>query len=578
MKSILLLLGYIMLFYSANAQLQTVFEKSEGKETATYYEVISYYKALSEQYSEVSMQEIGMTDSGFPLHLVTVSTSREFSFSKAHKNDDAVILINNGIHPGEPDGIEACMMLVRDVLSDKKKRAKLEGITLAIIPIYNIGGALNRNSHSRANQNGPNEYGFRGNAKNLDLNRDFIKMDSKNAKTFARIYHKVKPDILVDTHVSNGADYQYNISHLTTQPDKLGGELGYYLRTLLIPKIEESMKSKGDEIIPYVNVFNTTPDAKGYQQFMDYPRYSSGYTALYATIGFTTETHMLKPFDVRVSATYRFIESMLEIAQKDGLRIKVKRASQLTTSIVGKEVPIHWALDTTKYRTLLFKGYEGRYQKSEVTGFDRLYYDREKPFTKEIPYYNEFIASTKIVAPKAYVIPQAWSEVIDRLQLNDVKMKRLKSDTTIAVERYRIAAYATSKRPYEAHYPHNNTQVVATKKNVLFRKGDYWISMNQPAARFLIEVLEPQASDSYFNWNFFDTILQQKEHFSPYVFEETAQQLLLENKKLKTAFETKKKEEQDFANSPMAQLNYIYKNSPHFEANYLQYPVFRVLK
>ena len=159
---------------------ETRFEKSNGLETGTYQEVIAYYQQLGRDFPEVNVEEVGQTDSGYPLHLVTVSTDQNFDFTKAHDSGKAVILINNGIHPGEPDGIEASMMLVRDYLTDTKKRPLLDHVVLAIVPIYNIGGALNRNSHSRTNQEGPTEYGFRGNAKNYDLNRDFIKMDSKN--------------------------------------------------------------------------------------------------------------------------------------------------------------------------------------------------------------------------------------------------------------------------------------------------------------------------------------------------------------------------------------------------------------
>ncbi|MDH5367661.1 MAG: M14 family metallopeptidase [Cyclobacteriaceae bacterium] len=575
MKKSSLLLSFISLTFSINAQLQTVFEISKGKETATYQESIKYYNALADQFPEVHIEEIGMTDSGYPLHLVTVSTSKTFDYSKVHENGDVVILINNGIHPGEPDGIEACMMLVRDYLSDKSKQQALDKITLAIIPIYNIGGALNRNSNSRANQNGPLEYGFRGNGKNLDLNRDFIKMDSKNAKTFAQIYHKVKPDLLIDTHVSNGADYQYNITHLATQADKLGGELGEYLKKEMIPLLEAGMSAKNEEIIPYVNVFNSAPDKEGYTQFMDSPRYSSGYTTLFHTIGFTIETHMLKPFDVRVSATYRFIETMIEIAQKDGVKIKDMRASRVNESLVGKLLPIEWKLDRSQFRTLSFKGYEMEPKVSEITGEDRVYFNRKNPFTKEIPYYNFYVPKTEVTVPKAYIIPQAWSKVIEYLGLNNVIVKKLDQDTSINVEAYRIEHYNTTKTPYEAHYLHNSTNVSSSVTAMNFRKGDYWISLDQPAGRFLIEVLEPQAKDSYFNWNFFDTILQQKEHFSPYVFEEVAVKLLIDNKALKEKFDKKKEEDIEFAKNARAQLNYIYRNSLHYEESHMRYPVFR---
>ncbi len=222
-----------------------------------------------------------------------------------------VILINNGIHPGEPDGIDASMMLVRDIVVGKLQLAN--NIALAIIPVYNIGGCLNRNAFSRANQNGPKEYGFRGNAQNLDLNRDFTKNDSKEAKAFAQIFHLLDPDILIDNHVSDGADYQHTMTLLTTQYDKLGDNLGAWLKNNFEPQLYKGMAEKKWDMTPYVNFETETPD-KGMEMFYDPPRYSSGYAALFQTIGFVPETHMLKPFKERVLSTYALMQTVIEKA------------------------------------------------------------------------------------------------------------------------------------------------------------------------------------------------------------------------------------------------------------------------
>ena len=344
----------------------------------------------------------------------------------------------------------------------------------------------------------------------------------------------------------------------------------------MIPQVEQRMKNKNEEIVPYVNVFNSTPDARGYVQFLDLPRFSSGYTALFYTIGFTVETHMLKPFDKRVKATYRFVETILEIAQKDGKRIKEMRETLLNQSVVAKQMPIEWRLDRSLSRTLNFKGYEGVKTKSKVTGQDRLSYNREKPFEKAIPYYNNYAPRTEVIAPKAYIIPQGWTDVIECLKLNNIEMKQLTQDSVINVEAYRIEKYGTSSNAYESHYPHNNIEVSSESKSVKFHRGDYVVAVNQKAGRFLVEVLEPHAVDSYFVWNFFDTILQQKEHFSPYVFEDIAEQLLNEDSDLNSLFKDKKKSNPDFANNWYAQLDFIYKNSPYYEKAHLQYPVYRV--
>ena len=288
-----------------------VFETSQGTETATYSQVIQYYSDLSEVYSEISMQPVGETDSGEPLHIVTLSPDGEFNFQKIRENK-RILLINNGIHPGESDGIDATMLLFRDIVEGKIEAPKQT--VLVAIPVYNIGGSLNRNSGTRANQNGPKAYGFRGNARNYDLNRDFIKNDTKNAKAFAELFHLVQPDVFIDNHVSNGADYQYILTHLFTQHNKLGNDLGHFIHKTMQPELEQKLIEKDWDITPYVNVFNRTPES-GFSQFMDYPRYSTGYTTLFNTFGMMVETHMLKPYKQRVDGTYELMKSMIEITE-----------------------------------------------------------------------------------------------------------------------------------------------------------------------------------------------------------------------------------------------------------------------
>jgi len=576
MKKIVILLVLITSCNSkkenTNFDFTTAFEKSNGTETATYQETITYYKNLAEVYPQISIDSIGETDSGKPLHIITLNPDAEFNFETIRKNK-RILLVNNGIHPGESDGIDATMMLFRDIAQGKIEAPK--HTVLVAIPIYNIGGSLNRNSTTRTNQNGPKEYGFRGNARNYDLNRDFIKSDTKNARTFAQIFHLVQPDVFIDNHVSNGADYQYTLTHLFTQHNKLGGDLGQYLHTEMMPSLEQKLVAKQWDITPYVNVFNSVPE-DGFSQFMDSPRYSTGYTTLFNTLGMMVETHMLKPYKQRVEGTYELMKSMIEIVEKDSDKIKTMRSNALKTYQDAGTYPLDWQIDTTRTSTLKFKGFEGTMLTSDVTGAQRLKYDRTKPFTKDVVYKNYFKPTLEVTIPSAYVIPQGWWNVIDLLKLNKVEMTQFKNDTTLTVESYKIDNYNTRNQAYEGHYQHYSTKVISTQKEVTFNKGDYYIKTNQPAFRYLLETLEPQAPDSFFNWNFFDTILQQKEGFSPYVWEDMALQLLENNTDLKTAFEAKKQSDDVFANNWYAQLDWIHQQSAYYEKAHLQYPVFRI--
>lgn len=552
----------------------THFENTNGEETATYLQVIDFYIQLAKEFPEINIQTIGNTDSGNPLHVVTFNVDGDFNFQKLGK-EKTIILINNGIHPGESDGIDATMLLYRDLAVRKMNPPK--NTILVTIPVYNIGGALNRNSTTRANQNGPKSYGFRGNAQNYDLNRDFVKADTKNAKTFSEIFHLVHPDIFIDNHVSNGADYQYTLTHLFTQHNKLGGELGGYLHTEMMPKLEELLAKDDWEITPYVNVFNKLPE-NGFSQFMDHPRYSTGYTTLWNTLGMMVETHMLKPYKQRVEGTYHLMNKMIGIAEADGKRIKELRNQAMTRHQSWAQYPVAWKIDTTRISTLNFKGFEADTLLSKVTGLPRLKYDRSRPFTKRVAYQNYFIPSDSVLVPEFYILKKGWAKVVELLDVNKIEYVPLERDTTLVVESYRIKEYQTRQRPYEGHYPHYDTKIEVNEGRVRFSEGDIVIPTDQAGIRYILETLEPAAMDSFFNWNFFDTILQQKEGFSPYVFEDEALQMLDDDEELKEYFELKKASDEQFASNWYAQLDWLFKKSEYYEASHLQYPVYRVLK
>ncbi len=267
---------------------------------------------------------------------------------------------------------------------------------------------------------------------------------------------------------------------------------------------------------------------------------------------------------------------MIEIVEEDQKIIADLRTNSNENFIQGSKYPVNWVIDSTKTTTLNFKGFEGETIMSEITGLPRLKYDRNQPFNKPVTYYDYFKPSNEIIIPKAYIIPQGWFNVIDLLKLNEVEMNPFEKDTVITVETYKIKTFETYKSPFEGHYPHFNTTVQNNTETVTFKTGDYLIKTNQPAVRYLMETLEPQAPDSFFNWNFFDTILQQKEEFSPYVWEDLASELLNKNPVLKETFETKKKNDIEFANNWYAQLDWLHQQSDYFEKAYLQYPIYRL--
>ena len=360
---------------------------------------------------------------------------------------------------------------------------------------------------------------------------------------------------------------------ITTQIDKLNINFRDYLRSKMLPRLYKDMKSRNWEMTPYV--YATGKPNKGIKAFLDLPRYSSGYAALHNTISFMPETHMLKPFKDRVQSTYTFMDCMLRLMHEDKNFITEMKKSAKEDVKNTKRFDLNWEVDSENPDKVLFKGYEAGYKPSEVSGENRLYYDQSKPFEKDLPYLDKYKATLSVEKPVAYIIPQAYHKVIDRLKWNGVKLKRLTKDQTVEAEFYRIGKVETRNFPYEGHYLHRGVEV---EKEVLmwnYFKGDYVVFVDQMTNRYIVETLEPQAPDSFFAWNFFDGILMQKEYYSNYVFEDLAASYLQQQPELKKRFETKKLEDPAFAKSGQAQLDFIYKNSPHYEPTHRLYPVAR---
>lgn len=590
MKTFHTLLLFSLISLSSFAQNnQAPYFLSNGNQTPEYKEVMSFYNSL-EKINPALKIEYTYFDSDVNEKILLVKLVKGSTEGKIN------ILINNGIHPGEPEGIDASMILTKNIidvesgksiLAQKYFKQKynevavlnslLDVANIYIIPIYNVDGSLRRNSTMRANQNGPEEYGFRANAKNLDLNRDFIKMDSRNAFAFVKIFQEVKPHLFIDTHTSNGADYQHVVTYIATQKNKLHKTISDYQYNTFIPQLNNTLKKYKFDPVPYVNAWSDIPDS-GWAAFYESPRFATGYSTMFNTIGFTLETHMLKNYQQRVEGSYAFLLTCLDIAKRDAEKIKATKIQADKEVLAQTEFPLNWKLDSSKVNYIEFKGYESGRKLSKVSDLPRLYYDRNKPFTKKVKHYEDYKATTSVTKPIAYIIPFAWNGVIDRLQMNNVNLTRVSRDTVLSLNVYYIDDYKTVGKPYEGHYLHSNVKLHSEIQNVKVNAGDFILYTNQQNVRFVMETLEPQAIDSYFNWNFFDATLGQKEYFSDYVFEDTAAELLRNNPELKSKLEKRKSEDPAFAKSADAQLDFVYRNSSYFENSYLRYPIYRLEK
>ncbi len=543
--------------------------RAQTNESPDYPTIIETFTGIADQFPEnAKLYQNGQTDSGFPLHTLVIGRNGLSSEDVAAAGD-LVVLVLNGIHPGESCGINASITFAKE-----KAETPDEGITYVIIPVYNIGGCLDRRPNTRANQDGPELQGFRGNYQNLDLNRDFIKGDSKNTKAFAEIFHRWNPHILIDTHTSNGADYQPTMTLLTTFPEKLNKMQANFLSLEMEPALYTGMAKKGNKMVPYVNTIKGTPDS-GIKAFTDLPRYSIGYAALFNCIGFTTEAHMLKSFDARVNATLDILHVVSDVAREKSSVIKTLKKLADDEDLTRTAYAYNWKV-SEQVDSLLFPGYEADSIPSEVTGQLRLKYDRTKPYEKNIPYLKWHESSSSFDLPAFYIIRQSAVKALELLDANNIEYRVMDTDTMVQVRTQYIQSYETLGFPYEGHYLHYNTEVREGQSTMAIRAGDVLVPAQQKGSKYLAHVLYPECADSFFNWNFFDAHLGQKEYFSPYVFEDTAADLLKRNKRLREAFESKIASDPEFAGDSYAQLKFVYENSPYYEPSHKRMPVYMI--
>jgi hypothetical protein len=556
----------------------TPFERGNGNQTTTWPACIEFHQRLAQAFGGwLRFEEAGRSDGGLPIHVGVFSADGVFDPEQVRRAGRPVFFNNNGIHPGEPEGIDACMALVRDLCLDPVRRAALGRTVLVYIPVYNVDGALNRGDTSRVNQNGPEAFGFRGNSRHLDLNRDFVKADSLNARTFARVFTRWDPDVMVDTHTSNGADYQHVVTLIATQPDKLGGRAGRHLRDEMLPALYADMAARGFPMCPYVNPVQQVPE-DGIADFLDTPRFSTGYAALHHTIGFMPETHMLKPFAARYHGTRALVDSALAHTVAHGEAIRAARAADRAAVRAGAPVALDWALDAQQHRPFRFSGYRARFEPSRLGAYQRLRYDRSAPFEQDIAWFDRYRPTAHAVPPCAYLLPQAWHEVADRLLSHALPLQRAVHSATVAAEAYRITRFEKRPLPFEGRHLHDVLEVALAPMQATIVQGDWLLPLGGPHDRFAVEVLEPLGIDSFFRWAFFDSVLDKKETFSDYVFEDEAEQLLADEPGLRKGFEAWLAAHPALASDPQAVLGFIFLHSRrHAEPAWRHCPVLRLL-
>ncbi len=578
------------------ADWQTPAEKSGYRTTPRYDETMAYVRRLAAAAPRrVKLEIFGRTDEGRDLVAVVISRDGVFDPEALHRAGRPIVLLQNSIHAGEMDGKDACLALLRDILVTREQAALIERAVLVVVPIYNADGHERFGPYNRVNQTGPDQMGWRTNASNLNLNRDYMKADTPETRAFLRLWNHWLPDLFVDNHVTDGLDHQYDTTYALETGPNVFPALADWQKNALAPYLLKSVAASGHKISPYGEFVDPADPAKGMYQGENFPRYSTGYAVLQNRPGLLVEMHMLKDYKTRVTGNYEIMRALLEVIHRDAdLLVKANRDADAATIAAGKSYdpnarsPLRLEL-TGQAEPFFFRGYKVRRTPSEISGALRVEYTRE-PLELEVPYRSTFRVKLAVAPPVAYIVPPQWRDVIRVLEAHGVRLIQTTAPWTAEVDTYRCENPKWRSRPFEGRQvlflPGSGDQpgggdepsldCRAAREALTFPTGSVVVPLDQRAAKVAIHFLEPQAPDSAVAWGFFNAIFEQKEYAEDYVMEKLAREMLEKDAKLREEFEQRLASDKAFAASPTARLDFFFKRSLYRDPRLGLYPVGRL--
>ena len=559
---------------------QTRAEKTDYRETPRYDETIAYAKRLADASPLIRYRSFGQSGEGRDLPLLIAATGGTFTPQAARQAGKAVLMIQACIHAGESDGKDAGLALLRDIAITKTRPGLLDHVVILFIPIYNTDGHERFGPFNRINQNGPAEMGWRVTTSNLNLNRDYMKADAPETRAWLRLWTEWNPDLLVDCHVTDGADFRYNITYIYEHHAHAPAPVLAWMRDAFDGRIFPATEASGNLLAQYMTFRDNRDMTKGIDGFVMPPRFSTGYTTVRNRPGITIETHMLKDYRSRVRGTYDLLRFTLDELNRntDKLLRAVREADEQTIKSgqsydPGRRYPLLIEM-TDKSRPLQFKGLESRTELSDISGTMRVVFGT-KPVDLTVPFYDDGRVAAAVSPPLYYIIPPQWREAIEVSAAHGLQMKRLTAPATIEVESYRFTDVKFAATPFEGHVM-PNYKTVKVQERRTYPAGSVLIPVAQPAGNVAIHLLEPEAPDSLIAWGFFNGIFEQKEYGEDYVLEKLAREMLAKDENLRREFEQKIANDPAFAASATARLNFFYERSPYWDRQMNLYPVGRV--
>ncbi|MEO8569188.1 MAG: M14 family metallopeptidase [Ginsengibacter sp.] len=572
-------------------------EKSDFLTTPDYNETMTWFKKLATASSLLTMVSIGKSVEGRDIYMVIASTEKNTTASALKISTKPLLLVQAGIHSGEIDGKDAGMMLLRDIAFGNKKDL-LNKVNFLFIPILSVDAHEHSSPYNRPNQRGPENMGWRTNGQNLNLNRDYAKLDTREIRAVVGVINEYDPLLYMDIHVTDGADYQYDITFGGYGPQGNSPGISQWLETIYKPSADKDLTANGHIPGQLLFALNDRDFSEGNVLTAGGPRFSDSYGNLRHMASVLVENHSLKPFKQRVLGTYVLLESTMRLLAREGQGLK--EITKSDKAIRAAKVPMAWKVPQMKNAvsfetqsnlqnadtvstapdSLIFSGMASGILKSTVTNSDYIEW-LGKPVTEKIANYKGTEPIDFITRPKGYWVPASCDDVIERLKLHGIKMEVIKQPREVTVEMYRIedAKFENEDHktlPFEGHIQVNGTTKPETRKQ-FFAAGSVYISTDQPLGDLAMLLLEPGSKDSYFSWGFFLSIFQRTEYIEAYIMEPMAKKMLEDSPALQKEFEQLKEHDKEFANNPNAILTWFYSKTKYFDDRYLLYPVGREL-
>jgi len=562
------------------AKLRTRAETSNFEATSTYDETLDFLRQLQRHFPAMYLGFYGSSGQHRPLPFVVVSKERAFTGRKAQQAGKPIVLIQNGIHAGEIDGKDASLMLLRDLALGKHEEIP-EAVTLVVLPIYNVDGHERISPYNRPNQNGPRQgMGFRTTTNGLDLNRDYLKLSSEEARSLIALVNAWHPHLHVDNHVTDGVDHDWVLTWSWAEAPQAPAPVDAWLRAHM-PAVLAATAKAGHRNGPYVDLIDRNDPAKGFTSWVGQPRYSSGYFPLRNLPSILVETHSYKTYEQRVLATREFLLALLaEVAREPAALTRAVAEAEAATVAKGKpdappsDVVVGWEQSDEADR-IRFPVYAGEMKTSVVSGQPLLLFHRGEVREIEVPWIHKSKATKTLPRPRGYLVLPGWPQIEERLRGHGLRVERLAEPVEIEVETMRVSQPEPAKASYQG-LTRVTAQVARTTEKRRVPAGALWVPADQPDFEVAVQLLEPEAPDSLLSWGLLSTVFEGKEFIEPRVLEGLAAEML---KDPKTAAEWQAAlQDPKFAADTNARYQWWFRRTPYWDATIGLLPYFRVMQ